>query len=112
MNRFNNFDINELQIIRKTIIFSIKKNQFQGKELGKVNRLWAELDTDLENKMIMHQLCSLPKELLIKRLNGDIDNSYSWLETADQSYILSAIEHYDDDVYIKMRKMRNKEKEL
>ena len=55
MNRFDRFSINELEIIRKAIITSIEKDQFQGEKLGQIKRLWAELDDELMRKRIIHQ---------------------------------------------------------
>ena len=52
MNRFDSFSINELEIIRKVIILSIEKKQFQGIKLGQLKRLWAELDDELMRKRI------------------------------------------------------------
>ena len=52
INRFNHFSINELEIIKKAIITSIEKDQFQGEKLGQIKRLWAELDAELGEKRI------------------------------------------------------------
>ena len=55
MNRFENFDVAALEIIRKVIIYSIKMECFEGKELGNLKYIWAELDDELMRKNINNQ---------------------------------------------------------
>lgn len=55
MNRFQNFDVEALEIIRKVIIYSVKMKCFEGKELGDLKYIWAELDDELMRKNINNQ---------------------------------------------------------
>ena len=54
-NKFNLFNIYELELIRKSMIHSVKNHILQGEDFGKLKWLWAELDDELMRKRIIHQ---------------------------------------------------------
>ena len=49
-NKFNLFDIWELELIRKSMIHSVKNHILQGEDFGKLKWLCAELDDELIRK--------------------------------------------------------------
>lgn len=59
-----------------------------------------------ESEYLLEMLCCLPLELLKDRIHHKEHLVPDWLKRIDGSDVERAITHYNDDVYIKARKVQ------
>lgn len=58
-----------------------------------------------EQEYILEMLCSLPLELLKDRIHHKEHSVPDWLKNIDDNDVKQAILHYNDDLYIEIRKL-------